>query len=154
VQRIFAQIFPNCLKSCRATYADRFYGVQMLHDTTRRFYGDSQKKNGLHLFFCKPWAQFFEVKQGWAPFLPRFSGILFGFSTNQNFWGCACTPCTPASCTTARATTCSSYYGLRPCIQYHFTILLHFATEIKNKQSSKSRMRLRTFRLRMTPPTP
>jgi len=126
VQRIFAQIFPNCLKSCRATYADRFYGVQMLHDTTRRFYGDSQKKNGLHLFFCKPWAQFFEVKQGWAPFLPRFSGILFGFSTNQNFLGCACTPCTPASCTpasctTARATTaCAPAYSTT--LQYCYTL--------------------------------
>jgi len=30
-----------------------------------------------------------------SPFLPGFSGILPGFPTNQNFWGCACTPCTP-----------------------------------------------------------
>jgi len=37
-------------------------------------------KNGLHFFFCKPWVPFFEVKQRWAPFLPKFSGILFGFS--------------------------------------------------------------------------
>jgi len=44
-------------------------------------------KNDLHLFFCKPWAPFLEVKQRWAPFLLRFSGIsprylriLFGFS--------------------------------------------------------------------------
>jgi len=43
--------------------------------------------------------------------VPRFSGILWrlsqilprsrrifpGFSPSQNFWGCACTPCTPAS---------------------------------------------------------
>jgi len=27
-----------------------------------------------------------------SEFLPTFSGILPGFSTNQNFWGCACTP--------------------------------------------------------------
>ena len=32
--------------------------------------------NGLHLCFCKPWAPFFQVKQRWAPFLPRFQGIL------------------------------------------------------------------------------
>jgi len=32
--------------------------------------------------------------------LPRFSGILREFSSNQNFWGCACTPCTPTSYTT------------------------------------------------------
>ena len=32
------------------------------------------------LVFLQPWAPFGEVKQRWAPFLPRFSGILFGFS--------------------------------------------------------------------------
>jgi len=32
-----------------------------------------------------------------SEFLPTSSGILPGFSTNQSFWGCACTPCTPAS---------------------------------------------------------
>jgi len=56
-------------------------------------------KKGLHMFFCKGWAPFIEIKQRWAPFvpgfaviLPRFSGIfpgflgIFpGFSTNQNF---------------------------------------------------------------------
>ena len=70
---------------------------------------------------------FFEVKQRWVPFLPgfsgilpwylgilpgfsgilsRFSGILPGLSTNQNFWGCACTHCTPASYTTILAYGC------------------------------------------------
>jgi len=29
--------------------------------------------------------------------VPEFSEILFGFSTYQNFWGCACTPSTPLS---------------------------------------------------------
>jgi len=37
---------------------------------------------------------------GEAATLPRLSGILPGFSTNQNFWGCAGTHCSPASCTT------------------------------------------------------
>jgi len=46
------------------------------------------------------WAPFFEVKQRWEPFLPRFSGIVPGFLTNQNFWGCTWNPCTPASYTT------------------------------------------------------
>ena len=52
---------------------------------------------------------FFQIKARPAPFLPRFpcifrgfSGILPGFSPNQNFWGCACNPCTPAFCTTYR----------------------------------------------------
>jgi len=38
---------------------------------------------------------------GFSGILPEFSRIFSGFSTNQNFWGCACTPCTPASYTTA-----------------------------------------------------
>jgi len=72
------------------------------------FVCDFQKKKGLHLFFCKRWAPFFEVKQGRAPCFPcfsrispGFSGIMPGFLTYQNFWGCACTPWTTASCTTA-----------------------------------------------------
>jgi len=49
-------------------------------------------KKGLHVFFCKRWAQFYEIKQCWATFLlgfseifPRFSRILPGFSIYQNF---------------------------------------------------------------------
>ena len=73
------------------------------------------QKKVLICFFWKYRAPFFEVKQRWVPFLPRFSaivprylkilprfsGILPGLSTNRNFWGCACTPYTPASYTTA-----------------------------------------------------
>jgi len=33
-------------------------------------------------------------------------------STNQNFWGCACTPCTPASYTTAIGKS-----TLGPCLE-------------------------------------
>ena len=72
-------------------------------------------KKVLICFFWKYRAPFFEVKQRWVPFLPRFSaivprylkilprfsGILPGLSTNRNFWGCACTSYTPASYTTA-----------------------------------------------------
>jgi len=61
--------------------------------------------------FRKRWEPFFEVKQHWAPFLfgflgishryfgifPKFSGIVPGLSTNQNYWRCACPPCNPAS---------------------------------------------------------
>jgi len=44
------------------------------------------------------WCSLYKCKQRWAPFawifsiFPRFSGILPGLSTNQNFCGCACTP--------------------------------------------------------------
>ena len=54
-------------------------------------------KIDLHVFFWKCWVPFFEIKQRSLPFMPKFSAILLGFSTNQNFWGCAFIP---ASCTT------------------------------------------------------
>jgi len=64
--------------------------------------------------FLQMLGDIFEVKQRWGPFFPRysrilpryfrilprfsgispkFSGIFPGFLTNQNFCGCACTPC-------------------------------------------------------------
>jgi len=56
----------------------------------RPFFGMTYNKG--HVFFCKRWAPFYEIKQGWAPFLPgfskilpRFLRILPGFSINQNF---------------------------------------------------------------------
>jgi len=70
VQRIFAEIFPNLPK-------------KLLCNLWRPFFY-WPPKNGLPLFFCKRWALFFEVKQRWAPFLPRFLGIFPGFSSNQN----------------------------------------------------------------------
>jgi len=51
--------------------------------SSRPFFGVTSKK-GLHVFFCKPWAPFFEVKQRLVPFLPGFLGILPRFSANQN----------------------------------------------------------------------
>jgi len=59
-------------------------------------FGGTSKKWSL-LVFLQTLSGVFEAKQRWAPFLPRFSGILPKFSTNQNFWGCAFTLCTPAS---------------------------------------------------------
>jgi len=43
------------------------------------FWYDLQQK-GLHVFFYKCWVLLFEIKQRWAPFLPRFLGILPSFS--------------------------------------------------------------------------
>jgi len=61
VQKIFAQIFPNFPKKLSCNFADRFLV--------------GHPKIGLHLFFCKHWASFCEVKERWEPFLPRFSEI-------------------------------------------------------------------------------
>jgi len=73
-QRIFAQIFPNLPKQFLCKFCRPFFSVTF------------QKM----VFTCFPanvGGQFFEVKQPWAPFLPKFSGIfsghlgiLFGFS--------------------------------------------------------------------------
>jgi len=78
MQRIFAQIFPNLPKMLSWNFAGRFCVVT--------------SKNGFHLFFCEPWSPFFEVKQCRAPFLPKFSRILPGFSTYQNIWGAPAPP--------------------------------------------------------------
>jgi len=60
---------------------------------------DVASRKDLHVFICKRWVPFFKVKQRWAPFLLGFSGILtrfldilLEFLTNQNLWGCKCTP--------------------------------------------------------------
>jgi len=77
MQRVFAPIYPNLHKKVFIWFSANV---------------------GRH--FC-------EVKQRWALFLPRFSGIfpgylrivfwfsgIFpGYSTNQSFWGCTCAPC-------------------------------------------------------------
>ena len=49
------------------------------------FWCDLQKKV-LNLFFCKCWAQLFEVKICWAPIFPGFPRIFPGFLINQTFW--------------------------------------------------------------------
>jgi len=87
------------------------------HRSRRLFIVWLPKKEVFNLFFCKRRAPCFEVKQCWAPVLPRCSGICIdiqgycpdfqrfcpnvqGFCpnlTNPNFCGCACIPCTPPS---------------------------------------------------------
>ena len=116
-KRFLSKFFQTCPKSCRATFADRFL-VWLPKNGLHLFFCELWAP----FFEVKEhWAPFFEVKERWGPFLPRFSqilprylGILFGFSgilprfwgilptflIYQNFWWCACTPCTPASYTT------------------------------------------------------
>ena len=105
VQRIFARISPNL--------PETFLGHCVYE------YMTSRKK--VFMWFRTRWAPFLPVFswilprylgilrrfQRFSQILPRFlqilpgiSGILPGFSPNQKFWGCACTPCIPASYTT------------------------------------------------------
>ena len=86
----------TCPKSCRAAFADRFCGVtskkcsspvflQTLGAVLPRFSGILPRCLGILFGFSGSLPKF-------SDFLPTVSGILPGFSTNQNFWGCACTP--------------------------------------------------------------
>jgi len=84
--------------------AGKFLGVQ-------RIKKNSSCHFGRHVFqikaCCAPYLLIFSgslhrfSRNLWrfSEILPGFYRILPGFSPNQNFWGCACTPCAPASCT-------------------------------------------------------
>ena len=69
----------------------KFFCVFCLQSFSRKVHEDVflvwPPTKSLHVYFCKHWAPFFEIKERWAPFVPWFSGILPGFSTNQNFGG-------------------------------------------------------------------
>jgi len=81
-------ICPNFPKLSRkvicAAFTYKFSPTKIM----KTFFGVTSEK-GLHVIFCKPWAPFFEAKQGWAPFSRGFTGMFPRFSANQNFWGCA-----------------------------------------------------------------
>ena len=49
----------------------------------------------IHVFFCKRWEPFSEVKQCWAPFLLEFSGIFTGFQQIKTFGGTLSPPAPP-----------------------------------------------------------
>ena len=93
----FCPNFPKLARNVLCAFCPQIFP----HKDHLNLFGVTSKKG----LFCKRWAPFFEGKQRWVPFLPRFSGIppefsevLPKFSTNQHFWGCACNP---ASFTTA-----------------------------------------------------
>jgi len=69
VQKIFSQIFPNLHKTLSCNFCDRFLA--------------RPPKDGLRLFFCKRWAEFFEVNKIWRHFRPdlkRFAQICGDFA--------------------------------------------------------------------------
>ena len=94
--RICARISPN--------FPEKLFCKVCLQIFSHKDYEDLflvwAPKQRFQVFFCKRWAPFFLEFSG---ILPRYLGILFGFSTNPHFWGCACTPCTPVSYTAASA---------------------------------------------------
>jgi len=108
VRRILPEFPQTCPKSFLCNFCLQIFS----HKNHEDLFLVWPPKNCLHVFLCKPWASYFEIKQRWAPFLPGFSErhfypdflfvkLLPRFSANQNFWGCACNPCIPISSTTA-----------------------------------------------------
>ena len=91
VLKIFARMFSNLPEKFWATLPTNFFPQR----SWRPFFGMTSGWKKVFMYF----SSLYEIKQGWAPFLPRFSDILPrfsrilpGFSINQNLQGCLCTP--------------------------------------------------------------
>jgi len=82
---VWRRILPEFPQTFTKSFLCNFYLQILSHEDL--FWCDL-----LRVIFCKPWAPFFEVKQGWAPFSRGFSGMFPRFSANQNVWGCAWPP--------------------------------------------------------------
>jgi len=96
VRRIFDQVSPNLPEKLLCDFfAYKFSPTKIM----KTFFGVTSKKRVFICFSPNVGHYFLKLNTHWAPFLPRFSGILPrylrilpGFLTNQNFWGCACNP--------------------------------------------------------------
>jgi len=75
---MFVQISPNLPEK----FFVRLLPTNFLPQRSWRPFLVRPPKKGFHVFFCKRW----------SPFLHGISGLVPVFLTNQNFWGCSCTP--------------------------------------------------------------
>ena len=123
VRRIFARISSNLPETfCAVNLCLQIFSHKNREDI---FWYDLKK--GLHVFSTNVDRHFLKSKNFLAPFLPRLSGtllrfseILPGFSTNQNFWECACTPAaynTFNSCSSVLNETSLNYFRKIFCSQ-------------------------------------
>ena len=71
--------FPNIPKLALKVYVRLLPTNFLPQRSWGRFLVRSRKK-GSSFILCKRWAPFFEVKQSWAPFLPRYLGISSDFA--------------------------------------------------------------------------
>jgi len=92
VRRIFARISPNLAETFLCNFCQQICSHKDYEDLFLVW----PPKN-VFVFFCKPWVSFFKSSNVGRHFYPDFQGFL----ANQNFWCCACTPCTPTSNNTA-----------------------------------------------------
>jgi len=94
VPGISARISPTCPKSVCATFSYKFSLTKITKTYLCRSHKkfvvgcDLQKK----VFMC-----YFDLGEKESNVGRQFCPDFRGFSTNQNFWGCACTSCTTDS---------------------------------------------------------
>jgi len=90
-------IFPHVAKLAQKVICATLPAI-FLPQRSRLFFGVTSKK-GLHVFFCKPWTLFFEVKQRWVPFFPDFQGFCPDFQQIKTFAGALAPPAPPSPTT-------------------------------------------------------
>jgi len=86
--RFFAHMSPNLPEKL---FVQLLPAIFLPERSSRPFFCVTSKK-GLHVFFCKPWAPFFEVKQRWLPFSPGFQGFCPDFQQIKTFRGALAPP--------------------------------------------------------------
>jgi len=95
VRRIFSRIFPNLPEKFLCDFC-----LQIIsHKDHEKLILVWPPKKGLHMFLGAIFLSqttLGAMFPGFSGILPRFSEILSEFSTNLNFCGCACPPCTPS----------------------------------------------------------
>jgi len=90
---IFDRIFPNLLEKFLCDFCLQIFPQKDHEDL---FWCDFQNK--IFICFSANVGRNFQTTFGhhfclnFQGFLPRFSGVLPGFSTNQNFWGALASP--------------------------------------------------------------
>jgi len=90
--------YPNLTQTCPKSFCVTFFYKFSPTKIMKTFFWYDLQRNDFHVFFCKHWVPFLKwnnvggIFPGLSGILPKFLEILPGFSTNQNFWGCACIP--------------------------------------------------------------
>jgi len=108
----------------------------------------SKKKKRLHFdfgrHFCKIKAHK-AILRRCSHILPKFTQIFPGFSWNQNLWGWAPTPCTPASYTTGLKLASKNFHATRVDARksrFAPKHLIRFARNVRIQRSPHPRRRL------------
>jgi len=88
--RFFARMSPNLPEKLFVQLLPAMFPPQR---SSKPFFGVTSK-NGLHVFFCKPWAPFLKSSNVWCHFYPDFQGFCPDFQQIKTF-GSALSPPSP-----------------------------------------------------------